>query len=146
MLFHKVRSREYILLRDLVRYACARRSASRLITAAIPLFLAVVALLSMGCDPSHGITYENRTGGPLTILKNGRFNLSLSAMETRTLETIEFDEAEVEAKNEAGQVIYSKTFTWEELKAAGWRIVITEPSLSGSRTPEATRRASPSPR
>lgn len=66
------------------------------------------------------------------IFINGAFDASVDPMDEKTLEVIEFDEATFEARDSAGRVIYSETFTWEELKEAGWRIVVTEPTSDPS--------------
>ncbi len=92
----------------------------------VSLSLVVVALLAMACDPSHAITYENRTNESLEILYNGRFNFSLEPGETKTVDEIEFDDATFSARTSDGRVIYSRDITWEELEDEGWRIIITD--------------------
>ena len=66
------------------------------------------------------------------VFLNGKPNVSLAPMEETTVEEIEFGEATFEARDSDGRVIYSETFTWEELKEAGWRIVITDSSPIGA--------------
>jgi hypothetical protein len=103
--------------------------ARRLLTAmAVSLLIGLAAFSSLACDPSHAVTYDNRTSRSVTIFMNGEFNLSLGPMEKKTGDEIEFSEATFEARDSDGRVIYSETFTWEQLKEAGWRIVITEPT------------------
>jgi hypothetical protein len=96
------------------------------------LILAAVAIGAIACDPSHAVTYDNRTNNSVMIFINGAFDGSVDPMDEKTLEVIEFDEATFEARDSDGRVIYSETFTWEELKDAGWRIVITEPTSTPS--------------
>ena len=66
------------------------------------------------------------------IFINGAFDASVDPMDEKTLEVIEFDEATFEARDSDGRVIYSETFTWDELKEAGWRIIITDSSPIGA--------------
>ena len=90
------------------------------------LILAAVAIGAVACDPSHAVTYDNQTNKSVMIFINGAFDASVDPMDEKTLEVIEFDEATFEARDSAGRIIYSETFTWEELKEAGWQIVIIE--------------------
>ncbi len=96
------------------------------------LILAAVAIGAVACDPSHAVTYDNRTNSSVMIFINGAFDASVGPMEKKAPEVIEFSEATFEARDSAGRVIYSETFTWEELKEAGWQIIITEPTPTPS--------------
>ena len=94
--------------------------------------IGLVAFTSLACDPSHPVTYDNRTNDSVMIFINGAFDASVDPMDEKTLEVIEFDEATFEARDSDGRVIYSETFTWDELKEAGWRIIITDSSPIGA--------------
>ncbi len=96
------------------------------------LILAAAAIGAVACDPSHAVTYDNRTNESVMIFINGAFDGSVDPMDETTAEVIEFDEATFEARDSDGRVIHSETFTWDELKEAGWRIVITEPTSTPS--------------
>ena len=116
---------------------CGRRS----LLAAVPisLLIGLVAFFSLACDPSHPVTYENRTDMVVEVFINGKFSASLEPMKKEKFELIEFDEVTFEARDSDGRVIYSETFTWEELKQAGWRIVIEEPASSRPAAPVEAR-------
>ncbi len=96
------------------------------------LILAFVAIGAVACDPGHPVTYENRTDRAVKVFINGKFSASLEPMNKEKFELIEFGRATFEARDSDGRVIYSETFTWEELKEADWRIVITEPTPTPS--------------
>ena len=94
---------------------------------AMLITLAAISIATVSCDPGHTITYVNETNEFVEIYFNGRFSLSLEPMQTRKLEEIMFfGRVTYEARDVTGRVLYRDTFTWEELKEAGWRIVITE--------------------
>ena len=103
----------------------------------VSLLIGLVAFSNLACDPSHPVTYDNRTNKPVTVFLNDAFSASLEPMQKKTFDIIAFSEATFEARESDGHVIYSETFTWEELKEAGWRIVITENMPSP--TPTETR-------
>lgn len=110
----------------LVRVAGVGRAWRRVVVALV-LTLAVtfIGLSNVACDPSQPVTYDNRTDTTVTVFVNGKRNLSLDPMQKRTLEEIQFSEATFEARDMEGRVIYSESFTWEELEEADWHIVIT---------------------
>lgn len=92
------------------------------------LVVIAAAFALAGCDPGHTISFENETNQPIEIYYNGRFDLSLEPMQKRKLDEIQFSSATYEARDAAGRVLYRQTFTWDELRDAGWRIVVTEDS------------------
>ena len=102
------------------------------------LLLTLLAFYSMACDPGHPVTYDNRTDQPVEIFVNGFFDGALAPMEKKTFDKIEFGTATFEARDFSGRVLYSETLTWDELKDAGWRIVITDEG--GGTSPSPTRR------
>src|SRR5437867_6580054 len=46
-------------------------------SAAVLCFVAAAAFFATACDPSHGVTYENRMGSSTVVLINGRSEASL---------------------------------------------------------------------
>ena len=94
-------------------------------SAAVLCFVAAAAFFATACDPSHGVTYENRMGFSAVVLINGRSEASLKPMEEKTFDLIKYDgESTFEAKDESGDVVFSERLTWEELRQRSWRIVI----------------------
>lgn len=105
------------------------------------IFLLVVsgAFVVTACDPGHNVTYENTTDQVVSVFVNGAFDFTLGPSEKKEFLVFKFREETLEAKDEVGRVIYSETFTWEELKEAGWQIVITQSiSDNDSRAPAGT--------
>ena len=103
------------------------------------VFVIVAVMGAVACDPGHPVTYENQTDMAVEVFINGKFSASLEPMKKEKFELIEFDEVTFEARDSDGRVIYSETFTWEELKQAGWRIVIEEPASSRPAAPVEAR-------
>ncbi len=97
------------------------------------LILAAVAIGAVACDPGHTVTFENETSQNITIFRDGRRDFELKPFETAGFTFLEFSgDTLLEARNEGVQTIYAETFTWEELKEAGWQIVIAEPTPTPS--------------
>ena len=101
-------------------------------TLSVGLLVAAVllAFLGVACDPGHSVTYENRTDESIDFFIDGSFAASIDPQDERTFSKIEFDVATFEARDSTGELVYRKTFTWEELEEAGWRVVV-EPSALG---------------
>ncbi len=87
-----------------------------------------IAVALGACDPTHDITYENETNEFIEIYTDGFLNVSLDPLQKRTLSTIKFRWLTFEARNAAGNVLYRQTFSWDELRHTGWRIVVTDDS------------------
>ena len=103
-----------------------RARASPLAGLMLLVYAALVLLGGLACDRTFTITYENQTDKPIQIFPYGKFDLSLEPMETKTLDTIEFDEATFEARTLGGRVIFSETLTRADMEARDWRIVIVD--------------------
>ena len=86
------------------------------------------AFALIGCDPGHNISYENETNEFIDIYLDGFLNVSLEPMQKKKFFGIESPSTTFEARDAEGNVIYRQTFTWDELRDAGWRIVVTENS------------------
>jgi len=95
------------------------------------VFTVVVAFLLTGCDPGHTLTYRNDSAQTVTVSRDTTEIVVLGPHEQRRFSTLEFvGEETFEARDESGQVIYSETLTWDDLKRRGWTIVITESALA----------------
>jgi hypothetical protein len=96
-----------------------------------------VALATIACDPGHDVTYENKTSTKVTVYVYGREDFQLGARKSKKYTVIKFSEGSmpVEARDEQGTLIYSDTFTWDELKAADWRISISNNEIPASPSP-----------
>ncbi len=103
-----------------------RARASPLAGLILLVYAVLVLLGGLACDRTFTITYENQTDKPIQIFLYGKFDLSLEPMETKTLDTIEFDEATFEARTLEGRVIFSETLTRADMEARDWRIVIVD--------------------
>ncbi len=89
-------------------------------------FIGLVAFTSLACDPGHTVTFENETSQNITIFRDGQRDFELKPFETAGFTFLEFSGYTLlEARNEDGQTIYAETVTCEELKEAGWEIIIT---------------------
>jgi len=110
------------------------RSQIRLARAFSPWRLAAVvaavatAFALTGCDPGHDVSYENETNEFIEIYVNDFLNVSLEPLQKKKFLEIEFGSATYEARDLAGRVLYRQTFTWDELRDAGWRIGVTDTS------------------
>ena len=95
-------------------------------SAAVLCFVAAAAFFATACDPSHGVTYENRMGSSTVVLINGRSEASLiNRWRRRHLTSLNTTaNRRFEAKDESGDVVFSERLTWEELRQRSWRIVI----------------------
>jgi hypothetical protein len=102
------------------------------------LVAVVVGAATTACDPGHTVTYENQTSRTVTVFLHGNPEVTLGPFENKDGGILEFVRPTTfEAKDESGNVIYSATLTWEDLKQRGWKIVITEnvpsPTPTGGR-------------
>ena len=104
--------------------------------AGLTLAVALLATGLVACDQGHEITYENETAYNLIIYRFGHEDFGIGPNETKEHTVLEFspNSMPVEARNEEGTVIYSDSFTWDELKAADWKIVITEKAVPAEPT------------
>lgn len=93
---------------------------------AIILLSAAAAVSYVACEPGHTVTYENRTDKIVAVYRFGRHELDLQPGETAESSVLKFNQMPIEAKDESGTAVYSETLTWNELRANGWKIVITD--------------------
>jgi len=71
----------------------------------------------------------------VTVFRGGARDFVLKPSEKAGYTILEFaGSMAFEARNESGKVIYSETLTWDELKAQGFRFVITQDMLSPAPT------------
>ena len=97
---------------------------------------AVIVMAATGCDPSHEVTYENRTSYTVTVFLNGGYDATLGPFESYTSDVIKYvDATTFEARDENGRTIFSESLTYEELENQEWKIIITEEAAPGSPTP-----------
>ncbi len=97
------------------------------------LLLAMVG--TTGCDPAPGVTYQNRTGQTIAVSRDRFYEFMMEPGETTTYGTLEYSGSRVfEAWDENGNVIFSVTLTWEELRQQNWTIVITASAPTGRST------------
>ena len=106
----------------------------------IPLFVA--------CDPATPITFENRMGMPIiadyqgvtlyysgaatSVIGRVKNPLVIQPGATQQLSTSIHPKREygarekyiMYAENEVGEIVYQRTFTWDELNDLGWKVVI----------------------
>jgi hypothetical protein len=119
-----------------------RRAAARVFTILAGIILALTVGAAAGCDPGHGVTYDNRTGQRVTVFQDGVREFVLEVSERKTYTEFLFSGSSLfEAKDDKGTVLYSELLTWDELKERGWEIVIT----TTRSPPEVVPPQSPSP-
>ena len=95
----------------------------RLLPAAT-LFAAIVLL---GCDPSQGVTFVNRTGEAITVYEAGDIIGMIQPNEQKTFSFGEFDGQKLfEARDANGFVLLSERLSWQNLRDRDWRIVVEE--------------------
>lgn len=101
--------------------------------------LAIFALAALACDPGHDVTYENRTASSLTIYVSGARDVSIKPFAKETSDLLRFRGAKtIEAKDETGAVVFSKTVTWDDLRRQGWKVSITEEAVPVNPSPTAS--------
>jgi hypothetical protein len=118
------------------------------IALAICLFVGLTA--AVGCETGFTITYVNETGKTITIYISDDDELSEhdvilqphSTVPSGTL-TITFKDVII-GRDEEGNLLFRNEITRDDLKAQGYRFVITEDMLSP--TPGETAPAPPPPR
>ena len=112
------------------------------------LFLIVLLLLStmslMACEPDLSLKIENQTDVSLTVYIDRRERGSVEPNEGFKVEDITgtLSIHLIEAKNNSGDVIYSKKFKVSELHDSDWRVVISKEDLI---QPTVTPTISPTP-
>lgn len=100
-----------------------RRVRSRHLVALASLALCFGSTLA--CDPGKGVTYENKTGQTITVLRNGDIETTLAPGEKKTFTFIEYDGTRMySARDSAGAILFTANYSWDDLRRLGWRIVI----------------------
>lgn len=102
--------------------------------------LGLMFLLATACDPGANITYVNNTTYKVRIYKsNNHFVADLNPSEERTFSTQkDLWTGGIVAKTQDGRTVFSIDLTWEQLKAQGYRIVISEEATPSPAAPTAT--------
>lgn len=101
------------------------------------VLVAALALVLTACDETHEVEIRNEAAVPLVVreLDDGR---ELSKRELRANETFKdvwliaasADERttrvlrRIEARTVLGDLIFCRTYTWQDLSSQGWRVVI----------------------
>ncbi len=90
------------------------------------LLLFFLALFVSACDPAVPLQIENQTDMVLTAYVEGK---KIGDVEPNTSIKVKdlsatFSYILIEAKNSEGEVIYSRKFSFHELNAADWKVVI----------------------
>lgn len=107
----------------------------------IAIFLLALLLVSASaCDPGAGITWVNETDRRLNVYLGDDlddFDLTLPPRSSVRAATIEIVwSGIVVIRDEQGVILARHEISWEELKAQGFRFVITEEGLSPTALPE----------
>ncbi len=83
-------------------------------------------LITAGCDPGAGITYENRTTETVELVDGNEFLGPIPPGESVRFTTFEFvGKRLLQARTLAGELVYSADLTWEEIREMDWTVVIT---------------------
>ena len=130
---------------------------SRFLKVQVIFIVVLIIIFFAGCDTYQSITFYNETSSSIQvdivsvpldfqgipkftypsddIIKPGESKTYITFVRRgRTVGIL--SKHPVEAITESGEVIFSKTFTWDELRNMGWRVVIShrENSLGSSNT------------
>ncbi len=103
------------------------------------VWIGLIAVSVLACfEVQARITYVNDTTLPLTVTVGGEDQFQLNPGASYSLQDLKQAwPATVEARDAAGNVVFSRSYTWEELESLGFRIVITvqPPGPTASATP-----------
>ena len=111
-------------------------SKKRLILLAISILLGTVVFTALSCDRFTLLRVENQSHSDVTIFVNKDLQGSVNAKEHETFNTSSIPNRPdapdapvsgkylIEAKTREGVLVYSKEFTWQELRDLKWTIVI----------------------
>jgi hypothetical protein len=94
------------------------------------MLLVVLLLVAIGCEYMLVLEFENRTDQVLTIYVDGHRIDDVKPGETIKRETVPgvLSHYLIEARNDKGEVVYSKVFTDLELYNVKFKIVISPSS------------------
>jgi hypothetical protein len=83
------------------------------------------SLLLVGCDKGHHIRYENQTDQTVDVYIGNTREVTLASGEARSFTTVKLlKPATFQAKTSDGEVIFSRTLSWDDLRSMDWTIVI----------------------
>ncbi len=85
-------------------------------------------MLGLACfqHDDKPVIYENASVSTVTIMIDEFELTTLGPNESREYGVRKsFMPDHVRAFDEAGNLVFDRTYTWEDLEAAGWRVVIT---------------------
>ena len=81
--------------------------------------------VSAACDRGHAVTYDNQSDAAVMLLKDGAQIATLGPHERKVRDLLELHEAATfTAVTDGGQIPYTETLTWNELRGHNWTIVI----------------------
>ena len=105
------------------------------VMAGLGVLVILVGFLSTGCDPGEGVTWINETGQPVDVYlgyDENDFEISLAANSSRKEVTTLVDlwEDVVVVRDDAGNILFSKAITWDELEAQDFTFVIREEDIA----------------
>jgi hypothetical protein len=105
---------------------------------AFAICLLLVLATTVACDPGADITWVNETDQEVGIYLGDDlhdFDTSVRPRSSKTVGTIEAVwEDVVVIRDKQKRVLFRQEITWDELKAQGFRFVITEDMLSPTPT------------
>lgn len=78
---------------------------------------------------THTVTYINQTGTKVSLYHNQTTKRAFLTLDPRTAKKVaelKFVWSEhIVARDASGSIVFNRRITWDELKAAGWQVVIT---------------------
>ena len=101
----------------------------RKLLAVLSLSVALGAVVGIACfqHEDESVTYENATAVTVTIVSDGAELITLLPGEMNTNHFLrkQLMPDHIEAFDQSGTLLFDRTYTWEDVEEAGWRIVIT---------------------
>ncbi len=96
----------------------------------------VGAVAGIACEHGQSITYENATSTTMTIIVDYSDLVTLEPGESESFKTRENVMPDrVRAFDQAGTLLFDRTYTWEGLEQAGWQVTITDDLTSAGAAP-----------
>ena len=87
--------------------------------------ISAILLVSVACDPGHGVTFINQTGVELEVYSGGLSAGRLAPHTERTLSYTRYSGVKLfEARDLSGTVLFSRSYSWNELEERDWKILI----------------------
>ncbi len=95
----------------------------------LSLGVVIGAMLGLACfqHDDESVIYENATDITLTLVSDGAELITLLPGEVDRDHFLrkQLMPDHIEAYDQSGTLLFERTYTWEDLEAAGWRVVIT---------------------